>query len=305
MPSVACSSKRLADDYRPLTAWTDSNSFKINWPKTPAAPSTERRAGSMFCPILPPLCHPDFLSPPFPSMAQPQPSSSHSSSGSSSPSSRPSTSGSSEDAHRDRANFFIPDRPDPPTPHDVARDPFNTPDASLPSTPKPASVVSFSGFADHGLYKRHDSRVSVQSALRKSTTDIQEVGGSSSPGSSRSHARNSFMPPRPLRQSTALSSKAVPRLSTLSRVKKRMRSTMLTGPIEKPWLAAKEPRMAVAHWLVYFIAFLGVAAAAVRVFFAWKTTLRLGNLCPVMEDHFDTFDTENTWTHEVSLSGFG
>ncbi|KAI0740036.1 concanavalin A-like lectin/glucanase [Earliella scabrosa] len=80
---------------------------------------------------------------------------------------------------------------------------------------------------------------------------------------------------------------------------------MLTGPIEKPWLAAKEPRMAVAHWLVYFIAFLGVAAAAVRVFFAWKTTLRLGNLCPVMEDHFDTFDTENTWTHEVSLSGFG
>lgn len=195
-------------------------------------------------------------------------------------------------------------------PYDGAHDPFTTPDASIPSTPKPASVVSFSGFADHasGAYRRHESRVSVRSALRdKSTSDIQEVSAASSSSSShaRAHARNSFMAPMPLRHSTAPSSWAVPRLSTIYRVKKPMRSTMLTGAIEKPWMSVKEARISIAYWVVWLFAFFGIAAGAIRCYFAWKTTLRIGNLCLVMEDHFDTFDTENTWTHDVSMSGFG
>ncbi|TFK84665.1 glycoside hydrolase family 16 protein [Polyporus arcularius HHB13444] len=228
-------------------------------------------------------------------------SSSSSASSSSSSSPRPSTSAEhSSDAHQ--TGFFIPDHAEPDSPGDESRDPFSTPSASLPSSPKPASVVSFSGFADRPLNKRYDSRVSVQSALRKSTTDIEELGASSS---ARSQARNSFMPPRLMRPALPTSPKATSRMSTMSRVRKPMRSTMLTGAIEKPWLSQKDKMAILSHWVVYLIALLGIAGGAIRCYFTWKTTLRLGNLCLVMEDNFDTFDTENTWTHEVSMSGFG
>ncbi|EJF59429.1 concanavalin A-like lectin/glucanase [Dichomitus squalens] len=80
---------------------------------------------------------------------------------------------------------------------------------------------------------------------------------------------------------------------------------MLTGKIEKPWLTEKDTRLTLAYWIVYFVAFLGVAGGAIRCYFAWKQTLHLGNLCLVMEDNFDTFDLENTWTQEVTMSGFG
>ena len=80
---------------------------------------------------------------------------------------------------------------------------------------------------------------------------------------------------------------------------------MLTGSIEKPWLTEKDSGMTLSYWIVYAVAFLGIAASAIRCYFTWKQTLRLGNLCLVMEDNFDTFDLENTWTQEVSMSGFG
>lgn len=88
-------------------------------------------------------------------------------------------------------------------------------------------------------------------------------------------------------------------------MKRAMRSTMLTGTIDKPWLSEKDTRMRLAYWVTYLIAFLGVVGGAVRCYFTWKTTLQLGKLCLVMEDNFDTFDTQNTWTQEVSMSGFG
>ncbi|KAI1784476.1 concanavalin A-like lectin/glucanase [Ganoderma leucocontextum] len=80
---------------------------------------------------------------------------------------------------------------------------------------------------------------------------------------------------------------------------------MLSRTIEKPWLTEKERHTTLAYWMVYVIVMLGVAGGAVRCYFAWTQTPRLGNLCLVMEDNFDTFDTENTWTQEVSMSGFG
>ena len=88
-------------------------------------------------------------------------------------------------------------------------------------------------------------------------------------------------------------------------VKRRMRSSMLTGPIEKPWTTAKDKYHTLSNWIVYLVAFLGIAGGAIRCYFTWKTTPKLGPLCLVMEDNFDTFDTVNTWTHEVSMSGFG
>ncbi|KAI1782033.1 concanavalin A-like lectin/glucanase domain-containing protein [Ganoderma leucocontextum] len=80
---------------------------------------------------------------------------------------------------------------------------------------------------------------------------------------------------------------------------------MLSGTIEKPCLTEKERHTTLTYWMVYVIVMLGVAGGAVRCYFAWTQTPRLGNLCLVMEDNFDTFDTENTWTQEVSMSGFG
>ncbi|KAI0357220.1 concanavalin A-like lectin/glucanase [Trametes cingulata] len=80
---------------------------------------------------------------------------------------------------------------------------------------------------------------------------------------------------------------------------------MLTGVIEKPWLSDKDRMETIAYWTVYVVAFLGIVAGGIRCYFAWTQTLLLGNICLVMEDNFDTFDTENIWQHEVSMSGFG
>lgn len=84
-----------------------------------------------------------------------------------------------------------------------------------------------------------------------------------------------------------------------------MRSSMLMGAIEKPWLSEKDRMISISHWIVYFIAFLGIAGSAIRCYFAYVQTPVLGNVCLVMEDNFDTFDTDNKWMREVSMSGFG
>ena len=114
------------------------------------------------------------------------------------------------------------------------------------------------------------------------------------------------MAPRPLRPSMPSRSAGVSRLSTVSQVvKKRMRSTMLIGDLDKPWRTKKDSRHRLSNLLVYLIALIGIGLGAVRCYFSYKGTYKLSNLCLVMEDNFDTFDTEHTWTHEVSMSGFG
>ena len=201
-------------------------------------------------------------------------------------------------------------RASPDAVNEVARDPFRTPEGSVPPTPKPSSVVSFSGFADQPPFRRHDSRVSVHSALRNAVP-VDGQGESSATEKdwstpSSSTRRFSTMPPRPLRPSMISRSKEVSRLSTMTQVmKKRMRSSMLTGEVDKPWRTKKDSRQTLSNVLVYLVALLGIAGGAIRCYFTWKTTLKLPPLCLVMEDNFDTFDTENTWTREVSMSGFG
>ena len=80
---------------------------------------------------------------------------------------------------------------------------------------------------------------------------------------------------------------------------------MLTGTIEKPWIKEKDVYSRVAYFLTYGVALLGVAGSAIQCYFGWKNVPRIGNLCLVMEDNFDTFDTQYTWTQEVDMSGFG
>ncbi|KAL1942155.1 hypothetical protein VTO73DRAFT_6219 [Trametes versicolor] len=197
---------------------------------------------------------------------------------------------------------------------EVSRDPFTTPEHSIPPTPAPASIISFSGSmysAEHPVYRRHDSRMSVQSAPRQTATDIQERSrgdegvNDSSSSTARSPARSSFMPPRPLRRSTLHESTTASRVSVAPRQRRLMRSSMLMGAIEKPWLSEKDRMISISHWIVYFIAFLGIAGSAIRCYFAYVQTPVLGNVCLVMEDNFDTFDTDNKWMREVSMSGFG
>ena len=86
---------------------------------------------------------------------------------------------------------------------------------------------------------------------------------------------------------------------------KRTRSTMLTGEVVKPWVTDKDFYERLSYWVTYMVAMLGIVGAVLRVYFAYVQTPDVGNLCLIMEDNFDTFDTQYTWYHEVDMSGFG
>jgi hypothetical protein len=82
---------------------------------------------------------------------------------------------------------------------------------------------------------------------------------------------------------------------------------MLTSEsaITKPWIGSKDVHGRIAYFLTYAIALLGIAGSVVRCWTAWKDVPRVGDLCLVMDDQFEKFDTEYTWTREVDMSGFG
>ncbi len=223
------------------------------------------------------------------------------------------------------------------------RDPFRTPDGSVPPTPRsgvsnpfspPASVVNLSSeqnlqnvhhsagsigsssyypFPDPGsppASRPHTgtSRVSVQSSLRNlnSSSDLTPRGGARSRrNSSNGHIRSSFMsPPAMPKRATLLETDGSGTMSA-PRLAKRQRSTMLTGEVSKPWVTDKDFYERLSYWVTYAVAMLGIVGAVLRVYFQWVQTPRIGNLCLVMDDNFDTFDTQYTWTQEVDMSGFG
>lgn len=234
----------------------------------------------------------------------------------------PPTTGSSRDPPLSppRPLFFIDRRVEGV--EEERRDPFRTPDGSVPGTPgtqvgdnpfsPPGSVISMSMDAPGttSLHSRMQSRVSVNSSMR-SNPDLPLGSGSGSGtrtlGSRvNSQIRDSFMsPPVMTRRNTAFETNVASRLSVAAPRSKRLRSSMLTGAVEKPWIGEKDVYARIAYWLTYFVAFLGIAGSVLRCYFAWKDVPRVGNLCLVMEDNFDTFDTQYTWTHEVDMSGFG
>ncbi|EIW77739.1 glycoside hydrolase family 16 protein [Coniophora puteana RWD-64-598 SS2] len=94
---------------------------------------------------------------------------------------------------------------------------------------------------------------------------------------------------------------------------KRLRSTLLEDPstIDKPWVAVKDPFLRISYWLTWGIAFLGIAGSAIRCYFGYKSVLMLdGNLCPVLDEEFNTdtdtvFGTNSNWFREVELGGYG
>lgn len=95
--------------------------------------------------------------------------------------------------------------------------------------------------------------------------------------------------------------------------KTRMRSTMLEDPstLDKPWVTTKDPYARIAYLLTYSVAFLGIAASAVRCYFGYKSVpLITANLCMVLDEDFNsdtdtTFGPNGNWFREVQLGGFG
>lgn len=93
----------------------------------------------------------------------------------------------------------------------------------------------------------------------------------------------------------------------------RMRSTMLEDPstLDKPWVTTKDPHARIAYILTYSVAFLGIAASALRIYFGYKSVpLITGNLCMVLDEDFNsdtdtTFGPNGNWVREVQLGGFG
>lgn len=188
---------------------------------------------------------------------------------------------------------------------------------SAPPDSAPASVISFSRstlFLQELLYRRDDSGASVHSVLHQTATNAHEPSedGDSvkSLSTDRTPVRNPFNAPRARRRTPLHASEATTTPSLSSPPpdlpsRRLMRSSMLMGPIEKPWLSEKDGMESFSNCIVYFIAFLGIAGAAARCYFGYVQTPMLGKVCLVLEDNFDTFDTENVWQREVSMSGFG
>ncbi|KAF9231780.1 glycoside hydrolase family 16 protein [Melanogaster broomeanus] len=203
--------------------------------------------------------------------------------------------------------FFIADerRADPPSPLRQWQT-LSSPTASRPSTSGTSNP-----FSPPASVSNYDP------SSRGSPLPSPALAGEFEPEApSRPHAaqligirlRETFAapPPRPV---TAHSTTA----SLAPKKPKRMRSTFLEDPstLEKPWVTKKDPYARIAYFLTYGVAFLGIAASAIRCYFGYKSVPMIkGNLCMVLDEEFDTdtgtvFGTGSKWFHEVSLGGFG
>lgn len=144
--------------------------------------------------------------------------------------------------------------------------------------------------------------------MRRASTD--EMGQRTFGAAQRNSSMTSFAPPpAPWMRTESwhdsqLSVSDGIRSSTLTpRKRSALPSTLVKEPIEKPWLQKKDPWERVSWWMVIFLFFLGIAASAILCFFAYKDIPRLGNLCLVMSDDFNSLDTSSTWTRTVDLGG--
>jgi hypothetical protein len=64
-------------------------------------------------------------------------------------------------------------------------------------------------------------------------------------------------------------------------------------------------RQRLAYWITWSTAFLGIVAAGIEVWFGYRNVKLFDRpLCPVLEDNFETLNTD-VWAHEVLLGGFG
>ena len=144
--------------------------------------------------------------------------------------------------------------------------------------------------------------------LRMST---DESGARTFNPGNRTSSTASFAPPPAPWMRSELSSSRVSMASTTGgrgtvTPKKRPPhpSALLKEPLEKPWLNKRDPWATASWWITLALFFLGVAGSAVLIFFGVWTTPKLGKLCRVMHDDFNSLDT-GLWQLESELGGFG
>lgn len=81
--------------------------------------------------------------------------------------------------------------------------------------------------------------------------------------------------------------------------------TFPTPVSEKPWIRERDRWERLSWWATFSLLWVGVGAAAVVCFFGFQNVQKLeGNLCSVLDDEFESFNTDN-WQKDVELSGFG
>lgn len=78
------------------------------------------------------------------------------------------------------------------------------------------------------------------------------------------------------------------------------------GPLPKPWLAVPDPRVRTSWWITVLLMLLGVGLSGFLVFNGVRTLPRVGSVCLVLDENFDSaaLDT-GVWTREVDMGGFG
>ena len=177
-----------------------------------------------------------------------------------------------------------------------------TPSSSQPTTPRapyqrfylPHIATNFTpgnrSVAQSGFLTGDGSEQSSLAEVNRPGTGISSISG---------FARDSFMSP-PLRPSTGYQSIH----ATKPPPKSIKPSTMLAGEIEKPWKSKNNSQMRLAYWITYAAAAFGIIAGCLRCFFGWRSVPRLGNLCQVMEEEFETLN-KDIWSHDIDLGGFG
>jgi len=179
-----------------------------------------------------------------------------------------------------------------------------TPSSSQPFTPRTA----YQRFHLPNVVANFNpgNRSTVQSGYftgdvseQSSIAEVNRPGTGVSSNSLSVFTRDSFMSP-PVRPTTGYQSFHV----TKPPPKSVKPSTMLTGEIEKPWKSKNNSQMRVAYWITYATAIFGIVAGVLRCFFGWRSVPRLGNLCQVMEEEFETLNTD-IWSHDIDLGGFG
>ncbi|KIY43228.1 concanavalin A-like lectin/glucanase [Fistulina hepatica ATCC 64428] len=92
----------------------------------------------------------------------------------------------------------------------------------------------------------------------------------------------------------------------------RFRSTMLPEGYspDKSWQKTRDPFSRIAYLVTYAVAFLGIVGGAIQCYFGYRNVpMMTGNLCPVLDESFDSedgvFGPNGTFFREVDLSGFG
>jgi hypothetical protein len=160
--------------------------------------------------------------------------------------------------------------------------------------PIPADAASSSSY--HGHMRRASS---------------EEMGGRTFGAAQRNSSLTSFAPPPAPWMRTeswheselSVSSGARNGGALTPRKRSAMPSTLIKGPVEKPWLNKKDPWERASWWITVLLFIVGILSAAVLCFFGYREIPHLGNICLVMADNFDNLDTSNTWTRDVELGG--